>query len=430
MAQEQQDKKDTPAADAMQKQIALQEAQFYAKGRLMNNMAYQIRTLSNAIVGFSDLLLSEPLSPDQLEYVREINQAGNGLSALVNEVLDWTQVMTGRIAVSKTSCDLAELLGRLEAILRSAAREKGLACAVQLDPQLPDSIVCDSEHLYKCLLNLLSNAVKYTRKGSIRIHVRLDDSQAEPAVCFDVIDTGIGIEADKIDSIFDPAQKREESNEQVQTLFNLGLTVTAGLSLTKQLCHLIGGTIEVTSQVNSGSTFTLRIPAGLELSTRQESPIYSHPKQETQKSASEPALILLAEDQPSNRTVITLMLEAMGVRVDTAQDGREAVQKALQNTYDLILMDLKMPTMDGYEAAAQIRRQNHVPMVALSAKVFDEDEHRRITALFEGFLTKPVDGRKLAQTLEQFIDSFQYSAPTAAASAGRPAENIAYEYRT
>ncbi|HOK94837.1 MAG TPA: HAMP domain-containing sensor histidine kinase, partial [Anaerohalosphaeraceae bacterium] len=224
MAQEQQDKKDTPAADAMQKQIALQEAQFYAKGRLMNNMAYQIRTLSNAIVGFSDLLLSEPLSPDQLEYVREINQAGNGLSALVNEVLDWTQVMTGRIAVSKTSCDLAELLGRLEAILRSAAREKGLACAVQLDPQLPDSIVCDSEHLYKCLLNLLSNAVKYTRKGSIRIHVRLDDSQAEPAVCFDVIDTGIGIEADKIDSIFDPAQKREESNEQVQTLFNLGLT--------------------------------------------------------------------------------------------------------------------------------------------------------------------------------------------------------------
>lgn len=430
VALEQQEKIETAAADTLQKEIALQEALFYAKGRLMNNMAYQIRTLSNAIVGFSDLLLSEPLSPEQMEYVQEINQAGNGLSALVNEVLDWTQVMTGRLAVAKTSCNLAEFLGRLQAILSSAAREKGLACAVQLDPRLPDSIICDAEHLYKCLLNLLSNAVKYTRKGSVRIQVRLDDSQPEPAVCFDVIDTGIGIEEDKIEHIFDPARKREESSEEVQTLFNLGLTVTAGLSLTKQLCRLIGGTIEVSSQVNVGSTFTLRIPAGIELSPSQRLPISHDEKQQLQASASKPALILLAEDQPSNRTVITLMLEAMGVCVDTAQDGSEAVQKAQQNAYDLILMDLKMPVMDGYEAAAQIRSKNHVPIVALSAKVFDEEEHRRIRALFDGFLTKPVDSRKLAQTLGQFIDSFQRPASAAAAPAlttGGKEKTAAYE---
>lgn len=392
----------------LHKQIMQQEAHFRAKGRLMNIMAYQIRTLSNAIVGFSDLLLSEPLNLDQTDYVREINQAGAGLSSLVNEVLDWNHLMSGRLVITRIRCELGPLAKRLEGILASAAGEKGLDYRVWVDPNLPKTILCDSDHLFKCLLNLLSNAVKYTLKGSVEIHMRLENTPEQPAVCFDIIDTGVGIEPERIDRIFDPDQTSEESGQELAAVFGLDLTVTVGLSLTRQLCRLMGGTIEVASRPGAGSTFTLRIPAhpqpAAETAWSIPADIPCQSSGPATPMSYPSAAILLAEDQPSNRTVISLMLEALGARVDTAQDGGEAVQKAAQNAYDLILMDLKMPKMDGYEAARRIRQFNkQTPIVALSAQVFSETEHQQVESLFDELLTKPVDSRKLAELMNKFV---------------------------
>lgn len=427
---------DSGYRDSIPAHLNQEEAQFRVRKRLMDHMVYHVRTLSNAIVGFSDLLLSEKLKPEQAEYVREIHEAGYGLSSLVNEVLDWTSLMSGQLVVLKTRCYLPGLIGRLEKILASAANEKGLDYKVSLDPRLPAVIHCDSEYLFKCLLNLVSNAIQHTRQGSVQFCVRLQDDAPKSVVCFDVIDTGGGMEPEKIERIFDIAWATEESEQEVLTLFNLGYSVTAGLPLTKQLCQALGGTLEVTSQLQVGSTFSLRIPAGVNLAAESAVGTSAPAPLETPgpKTSLVFGSILLAEDQPSNRTVLTLLLEALGAQVDTAQDGSEALEKSQQNAYDLILMDLKMPRMDGYEAARLIRQQNiRTPMVAMSAKVFNEGEQQQITALFDGFLAKPVDSRQLSEMLERFMVSFSRKTAldesAAACSTGSDEEDIiTFEY--
>ncbi|MCI0498828.1 MAG: response regulator [Planctomycetales bacterium] len=415
-----------------------QETQFRVKERLMDHMVYHVRTLSNAIVGFSDLLLSENLKSDQAEYVREIREAGYGLSSLVDEAMDWTCLLTGQLVNVKTRCYLPELMGRIENILASAAGEKGLSYSMSLDPRLGTIILCDSEHLFKCLLSVVSNAIRYTRQGSVQVCVRLDDGGEKPVVCFNVIDSGPGIAPEKIGRIFDPTWIPEESGPKAMKLFDRGLLVTTGLSLTKRFCEALGGTIEVASRINVGSTFSLRLPVEIELSAQTPADTTASavapPESPSAAAPRDPISILLAEDQPSNRTVITLMLEALGARVDTAQDGGEALEKAQQRAYDLILMDLKMPRMDGHEAARQIRQRNiPTPIMAMSAMVVNEEEQRAIAALFDGFLAKPVDSRKLAEMMTRFAASSSQTAadkePVARFSANsEEGETITYEY--
>jgi CheY-like chemotaxis protein/nitrogen-specific signal transduction histidine kinase len=392
-------------------QIADREVQIQNKSRLMDNMAYQIRTLSNAVIGFSDLLLSEDITPDQIEYVQEINSAGYGLSALVNEVLDWSQVMSGNFVIQKKPCEFPEIIQRLEQTLSSAAKEKGLDYQIVIDPMLPNCILSDDERLLRCLLNLVANAITYTPEGSVRIHVSMEEEGAlGPAVRFDIIDNGVGIDEETVSHLFEACDYQIDSDQGLLTLLNMGLKVTAGLPLTKQLVEFLGGTIEVQSQVGVGSTFSLRIPVGMDLGAR---PVKKKSVQnEGHLTDTSADTILLVEDQPANRTVISLMLEALGVEVQTAANGEEALRKVEQNSYSLILMDLKMPVMDGYEATRRLREKDiEIPIVALSAKVMNGDEHLQIAAMFDGFITKPVDSKKLSEMLQEFIEGFTVSRP-------------------
>ena len=399
--------------DELLSQIADREAQIQIKSRLMDNMAYQIRTLSNAVIGFSDLLLSEDITQSQIEYVREINHAGYGLSALVSEVLDWAGVLSGNLVIQKTRCELAEIIQRLEQILSAAAKEKGLDYHIVTDPMLPTHLLSDDERLLMCLLNLVANAIRYTPDGSVRIHVVMEErSVLGPAVRFDVIDSGVGIDEETAAHLFEPNDYQIDSNQGQLTLLNMGLKVTAGLPLTKQLIEFLGGTIEVQSQAGAGSTFSLRIPVGMhpnaqgKLETARAS-VDAVGQDDWQPSETPAGPILLVEDQPANRTVISLMLEALGAEVETAADGEEALRKIEHTLYSLILMDLKMPKMDGYEATRHLREKDiEIPIVALSAKVLNGDEHRQISALFDGFLTKPVDSKKLSEMLQTFIKGF------------------------
>jgi CheY-like chemotaxis protein len=399
----------------LQKQIALQAAQLRAKSELIDNMIYQIRTLSNAIIGFSDLLSTEPLSNDQSEYIQEIHHAGHGLSVLVNDVLDWAQLLSGKLQVSKIKFYVADIIKDIENVLFWAVKEKGLDYQVITDPEIPACIYSDQERLLKCLLNLTVGAIRYAPQGDIRFHVHSETKSDQAYLCFDVIDNGVGITPDELETIFEPTDYRIEVDAESFSQLSRGLTVTAGLPLTKLLCEELGGTLEVVSRNHEELTFSLCIPAGVDPAREPklgtiswERAVETQPSQESpQEEPSSPNTILLVEDQPSNRAVISLMLEALGVRVDTAENGEEAIIKAESGEYDLILMDIKMPRMNGYEATRQLRQNGlQTPIVALSAKVFDDAEHRQISTMFDGFLTKPVDSRKLSETLTMFFDRF------------------------
>jgi CheY-like chemotaxis protein/nitrogen-specific signal transduction histidine kinase len=394
----------TQSQDELLHQIADGEAQIQIKSRLMENMAYQIRTLSNAVIGFSDLLLCEDLSESQVEYVQEINRSGYGLSALVNEVLDWSGVLAGNLKTQKTPFDLSEMIDRLEPILAAATKEKGLEYQIVRDGCLPNQIVADEERLMRCLLNLVANAVRNTQEGSVQIHIVMEERHWKGrTVRFDVIDSGKAIDAEAAADLFELKPDSQVCSDQGLTvLLDMGLKITAGLPLTQQLIESLGGQIEIQSPGGSGTTFSLRIPVGI-------APIASPSSAESKKEWSPMPVkpLLLVEDQQANRTVISLMLEALGVEVDTAVDGEEAICKVGENEYSLILMDLKMPKMDGYEAARQLRGQDiQVPIVALSAKVLDSNENQQIKSLFDGFLMKPVDSQKLAEMLGEFVAGF------------------------
>lgn len=422
MNQKESDKLGHPPAQGrsvqeLQSLISEKEGVLRAKSRLIDNMAYQIRTLSNAVIGFSDLLMIEPLSPDLMEYAKEINQAGNGLSSLVNEVLDWARLESGRMQITLAKCGMNELVSDIEKTVASIASAKGLKYSV-MTGELPPSILSDADRLNKCITNLALNVVKTMSGGTLKVQVSSEPRSTGPCVRFSVTDESTQLAPETIAHLFEPAQEEDASTE-ILSMLNMGLTVSAGLPLTRQLAEALGGTIEVVSTPQSGTTFCLTIPAGCiepeapqpEKVVCEDKPAFREQKRDMEQSNS--TLVLLVEDQPSNRTVISLMLESLGVQVDTAEDGVSGVEAASQKEYGLILMDLKMPRMDGYEAARVIRQKNgKTPIIALSAKVLNEGENKQIASLFDGFLSKPIDSQKLGETLHQYMPGLLEGART------------------
>lgn len=402
---------DSGTTTGPQDQIVTQEAQLRAKSELIDNMIYQIRTLSNAIIGFSDLLSTEPLSEDQGEYVQEIHHAGQGLSILVNDVLDWTQLLSAKLQITKTKFYISDILKDIERTLSWAAKEKGLKYQIVTDPDMPACVCSDRDRLLKCLNNLTACAIKHAPQGNIQFRIQLSPDSDQTLIRFDIMMLGDEIDTEKLNHIFDPSTCQIEMDEESFSQLSKGIAVTAGVPLTKLLCEKLGGSIEVRTEAGSGTIFSLCLPTGVNSETEPKLGVVSWDREEPEEqSEPEPPsqnTVLLVEDQLSNRTVISLMLEALGVQVDTANDGEQAIAKVDTNTYDLILMDIKMPNMDGYEATRQLR-QNGIPtpIIALSAKVLDENEHRQMAEMFDGFLAKPVDSRKLSETLKQFIECF------------------------
>lgn len=378
-----------------------QAAAIRAKGRMIDNMAYQIRTLSNAIIGFSDLLLTENLEDCQRDFAQEIHQAGKGLSELVNEALDWARLESGRLQIVRTETELPVILDELDKTIRSAAVEKGLAFDIIADTNLPGTLFTDQDRLVKCLINLAANAIQYTEQGFVRIHARPQMRDGALWVRFDVADSGRGITPEKLATIFEPAAEEDDAGAQVVVMLGQKLSATAGLPLTRQLAELLGGTIEVRSEAGSGSTFSLMIPTGVQ--TDHATPDAEKPALPTAEVSEhhQDAPILLVEDQESNRVVVQLMLQSMGYAVETAVDGQEAVELALSRPYRLIFMDLKMPRMDGYQATRCLRDKNiSAPIVALTAMELDAHERGRIGELFDAYLTKPIDSEQLRSAVE------------------------------
>ncbi len=384
------------------------DAVIQSKSKFIDNMAFQIRTLSNAILGFSELLLNEEITQTQREYVNEIFQAGQGMVSLVNDVLDMTRLENGQLQAQLEDCSLAWLLDEIDILVRPAAVEKGLAFEIKTGADLPANIRTDPRRLRQCLIIMAGNAVKFTRKGHVHIDASLAWHQDHAYVRFDVIDSGMGIPKDKQATIFQPYSQYEQVSESMLTSLELGLTANSGLAATTQLVQLLGGRIAVTSEMGKGSVFSLVIPAGLDVRNQAALPEFHEGQHVSSNPINEPAPVsapsqccghvLLVEDLPSNQTVVSLLLETMGLKVSLAENGQQAIEKAMANAYDLILMDIKMPVMDGI-VTTKILRQNGLatPIIALSAA--NEPTSRD----FDGFLAKPVDSQGLFGAISRYL---------------------------
>ncbi|MHC4389437.1 MAG: ATP-binding protein, partial [Planctomycetota bacterium] len=332
------------------------EATEQFESRFIANMAFQIRTLSHAIIGFCELLRYEKLTDSQTDYVNEICRAGQSVVSLVDNVLELSKIECGQLNVDEIICSFSELFEKIDSLVRPCAEAKGLEFEIFQCTDLPVNICTDPVRLCQCVTSLASNAVKFTDKGYVHLKISLEDHEGKSFIRFDVVDSGVGIPIDKQRVIFEPFTQIKDANECEFTSPGLGLTITS------YLVKILGGKISVTSKPGEGSVFSLIIPAGVDVASeplleRREPLVAAHEESDARYRRQFVGHVLLAEDQPSNRTVMSLLLEAMGMRVSVAEDGVQAVDKAVAESFDLILMDIKMPKMNGYEARKRLKKE-------------------------------------------------------------------------
>ena len=383
------------------------EAANAAKSAFLANMTHEIRTPMNAIIGLTHLLQHTSLAPQQLDRLSKIHDAAYHLLAILNDVLDLSKIESGRIQLEHTDFSLVELLEQTRALVAVAAQDKGLALDVDIQ-NLPDNLRGDPTRLRQALLNFASNAIKFTEQGRVVLRARRREGPEDAAHChvrFEVEDTGIGIANDQIDRLFQVFEQADASTTRKYGGTGLGLAIT------RRLAHLMGGEAGAHSVLGQGSVFWFDVvlaPAQSELTTAQ-----ALARPAALDAAAELALhhgqahLLLAEDNPINREVALALLEGLGLHVEVAEDGQQALDKARSTAYDLILMDMQMPILDGLAATRAIRalpEGRRMPILAMTANAFAEDRTACLDAGMDDFVSKPVDPEVLYATLLKWLN--------------------------
>ncbi|MEZ4825165.1 MAG: response regulator [Bacteroidia bacterium] len=350
--------------------------------------SHEIRTPLNPILLLTTLLLDSQLSITQREQLEVIKSAGETLLALVNDILDLSKIEAGKIDFSHHAFHLRQVFDHVEDMTELTANSKGLKLVFKLDERIPDRLVGDNVRLTQILLNLVGNAVKFTHKGEITIEARLIDKSGDNAnIYFRVSDTGIGIPQDKLKVIFESFQQVENEENRRQGGTGLGLTIV------RQLVKLQGGNINVTSKMGEGSAFDFEL--GFDLTIPEDE---KGVKQEViiDKSKVTGMDVLLVEDNPLNQMVTQRLLTDWGIHVDIANNGRECITMLGEKGYNLILMDVQMPEMNGYEATRHIREKmespvREIPIIALTANAFTGSDDECLRVGMNDYLSKPIE---------------------------------------
>jgi len=366
------------------------------KTKFFSNLSHEIRTPLNAIIGLSTLIKKENLSDKVKDFMNKIESASDILLGVINDVLDISKIESGKMTIEKTTLDVKKTAHNIENIVSFKAKEKGINIDIDFVNIANSKRLGDPLRISQVLTNLLNNAIKFTSKGSVTMRI---EALNDGFIRFDIIDTGIGLKEEQIKTLF-----QEYSQADVSTSREYGGT-GLGLSICKNLVELMGGEIWVTSNFGEGSTFSFQIP--LEVENKNiivDDNNTNIEKVITEINTLEDVKILIAEDNKTNRMILEMILDESKLILDFAEDGEIAVEKFKSNSYDLILMDINMPQMDGYEATKNIRELNQsIYIVGLSGNAEEKEIDKAFKSGMNDYLTKPIKEEKLYKILYKYL---------------------------
>lgn len=365
-----------------------------AKSNFLATMSHELRTPMTGIRAIINLLRTQKVGPEETEnFLDDLDKSSNALLLLLNDILDLSKIEAGKLQIESRPCNPADTVNAVVHLFKDSANAKNIALTTNANEFSDDWVLCDTLRLRQIVSNLLSNAVKFTDTGQVDAHLEITHQNKRTSlVTIKIADTGLGMTAEQIETIFEPFTQADSSTTRKYGGTGLGLTIT------KQLCELLGGRMSLESQFGVGTTFCLTLPLA-----RTTAPV----KTVADDTSLAPLTILLAEDNPINRKVLTTTLRQKGNDVDSAENGKIAVNQAAQKRYDLILMDMQMPEMDGMDATKVIRASSpynqKTPIIALTADAFPE-HHKRFKELgINDVITKPVKWDTFEATIKRHL---------------------------
>lgn len=374
-----------------------------AKSEFLSTMSHEIRTPMNAIIGMTNLLVKDNPREDQLDQLEILDFSAKTLLSLINDVLDFSKIESGKIEIEKVPFKLRDLLKGVKESFRFTAEKKDVQLSVNCDDNIPEVLAGDPQRLTQILNNLVSNAVKFTEEGSVNIKVeqRERGQKEDLTLLFTVQDTGIGISQEKQEKIFESFTQERTDTSRVFGGTGLGLTIS------KKLVELLDGNIYLESERGEGSTFYVELPFEAKPEADEEE-IESAFEEDELPDSLKGSSVLLVEDNAINQKVMERFLDKWDIDVILAENGEEALEKIQSNYIHLVLMDLQMPQMDGYEATRKIRqlendRKANVPILALTASALSDVKDEVLDSGMNDFLTKPFNPTELQQKLQYYI---------------------------